>query len=93
MEIFYLLKNMTIIKIKNFLKSLFFHIYSGFPKATQNEINIRYDICLSCDMHDKKLNQCLMCGCNINNKKIFLNKLAWADQECPLAKWDRIIKE
>jgi hypothetical protein len=28
------------------------------------------------------------CGCNINNKKIFMNKLAWADQKCPLGKWN-----
>lgn len=34
----------------------------------------------------------MMCGCNVNNKKIFLNKLAWADQECPLGKWKKYTK-
>jgi hypothetical protein len=31
-----------------------------------------------------------MCGCNVNDKKIFLNKLAWADQKCPLEKWQPV---
>ena len=31
----------------------------------------------------------MMCGCNVNGKKVFLNKLAWADQECPLGKWKK----
>lgn len=33
----------------------------------------------------------MMCGCNVNRKKVFLNKLAWADQECPLGKWGKEI--
>lgn len=73
-----------------FLKSLWFHIYNGFPKSTQDEINYRYSICLSCDSYDAKETQCNECGCNINNKKIFMNKLAWADQHCPLNKWSPI---
>jgi glycosyltransferase involved in cell wall biosynthesis len=28
-----------------------------------------------------------MCGCNINDQQIYLNKLAWADQKCPISKW------
>jgi hypothetical protein len=75
-------------RIKQFIKSLSFHILRGLPKSTQNEINDRYNICLSCDRFEN--NQCLECGCNINNKKIFLNKLAWSDQECPLQKWSAI---
>lgn len=74
-------------RIKTFLKSLFWHIYRGFPKSSQNLINARYYICLRCSEYDIKNRLCLECGCNINNKKIFLNKLAWKDQECPLKKW------
>ena len=33
---------------------------------------------------------CNVCGCNINQKKQFFNKLAWADQKCPLGKWEEI---
>lgn len=82
-----------ILKIKTFIKSFLFHIKRGLPKSTQSEINYRYDICVSCDSFDQKNKQCLECGCNINNKKIFMNKLAWADQHCPLNKWAAIEKK
>jgi hypothetical protein len=72
-------------KIINFLKALYFHIGAGMPKSPKEEIHRRYDICRDCaSFHN---NQCLECGCNINNKSIFMNKLAWADQLCPLKKW------
>ena len=74
-------------KIQTFLKSLFWHIYSGSPKSSQAEIETRYNICTGCSSYDSLNKQCLQCGCNISNKKIFLNKLAWADQSCPLKKW------
>ena len=74
-------------KIKNFINSLFWHICRGLPKSSQQTIDNRLYICEQCDMYDAKNQQCLVCGCNINNKKIFMNKLAWADQKCPLEKW------
>ncbi len=72
-------------KIFNFAKALYFHIGAGLPKSTQAEINDRYAVCESCDMFYN--NQCLECGCNIQTKRKFLNKLAWKDQKCPLGKW------
>jgi hypothetical protein len=72
-------------QIINFIKALIFHIGYGMPKANQEQINIRYNICIECPKYHN--NQCLECGCNINNKKIFMNKLAWLDQKCPLNKW------
>jgi hypothetical protein len=81
---------MNWLRIKTFIKSFIFHINAGLPKSSQDQINFRYNLCLSCDQFDQQLNQCKVCGCNINNKRIFLNKLAWADQECPLKKWPRI---
>lgn len=77
-------------RIITFLKSLWFHVYAGFPKSTQAQILDRFYICQQCEMYEPKLQQCLMCGCNINKKKIFMNKLAWADQQCPLDKWGKI---
>lgn len=78
-------------KIKTFLKSLLFHVWAGFPKSTQKEINTRFDICQNaCDMYNKEHGVCMVCGCNVNSKRIFLNKLAWADQECPIGKWPKI---
>ena len=77
-------------RLKLFLKSLFWHISRGCPKSTNAQILDRYNICLNCESYDGDYKQCMECGCNINNKKIFLNKLAWADQECPLGKWSKL---
>lgn len=82
--------NSLINKFRTFIKSLIFHIHAGLPKATQAEINYRFTICMNCDSYNKEAAECNECGCNINNKKIFMNKLAWADQYCPLNKWQPI---
>jgi hypothetical protein len=82
-----MIKPSIINKIKNFLKSLFWHIYAGFPKSSQELINNRFAICSGCDFFDKYNKQCLHCGCSINQKAIFMNKLAWKDQKCPTDKW------
>lgn len=81
---------MLILRLKVFFQSLWFHIYRGFPKSTKDEILVRYNICISCEEYDKNRSVCNVCGCNIGNKKTFLNKLAWADQECPVGKWPRL---
>lgn len=78
------------IKLQTFLKSLWFHIYSGFPKSTHTEILYRYEICTPCEQFNAKKQQCNVCGCYLSKKKKFLNKLAWADQECPIGKWPKI---
>lgn len=78
-------------KIKNFIKALFFHIGYGLPKCNQKQIDNRFAICLDCEYLDLIHNECLQCGCNISNKKKFLNKLAWADQKCPIDKWNKEI--
>lgn len=74
-------------RIVRFIKSYNKHIANGSPKSSQKLINYRYNICLICESFDKNKNICKECGCNINNQKILLNKLAWADQKCPLNKW------
>ena len=81
---------MNINKIKTFLKSLWFHVGAGMPKATKQQISERYITCFTCDMFDNKKSQCLVCGCNVTPKRQFLNKLAWADQVCPLGKWEKV---
>jgi len=81
---------MLLIKLKVFLRSLFFHIYSGFPKSTKEEILYRFSICKLCTRYNAIKSECMECGCNLSEKKIFLNKLAWADQECPIGKWPKI---
>lgn len=74
-------------RVRNFFKALWWHIYAGFPKSSQSLIDYRYNICINCENFDKKNTQCLYCGCNISQQKKFLNKLAWADQKCPIEKW------
>lgn len=81
---------MFLIRLKTFIKSLFWHVYSGFPKSTKEEIEYRYSICLTCNEFNNNKNQCNVCGCVVKNQSIFLNKLAWADQECPIGKWPKI---
>jgi uncharacterized paraquat-inducible protein A len=81
---------MFLIKLKTFFKSLLFHVYAGFPKSTQSQINERYSICIDCDKFDKIRSECMVCGCSLSKKRVFLNKLAWADQECPVGKWSKI---
>lgn len=70
-----------------FFKSLVWHISRGMPKSSQELINYRFAICQNCSDYDNKEKQCMLCGCNINDRKIFLNKLAWKDQSCPVNKW------
>lgn len=74
-------------KIINFAKSFTNHVKNGSPKSSQKLINTRYDICLVCSSFDKEKDECSVCGCNVNRKKIFMNKLAWQDSKCPLSKW------
>lgn len=74
-------------KILTFLKSLFWHIYAGSPQSSQELIDSRFALCVICNDYDSKNQQCQVCGCNINNKQIFMNKLAWRDQKCPKGKW------
>jgi len=82
---------MILLKIKTFLKSLLFHISLGLPKSSQKDIDARLLICFSCEKYQPEKKECGICGCFINNKRIFFNKLAWADQECPIGKWKKLI--
>lgn len=78
-------------KITKFIKALYFHIGYGLPKCTKDQIVERYNICILCEFYDSQNSQCLQCGCNISNKSKFLNKLAWADQKCPINKWNQLV--
>jgi hypothetical protein len=75
------------VRLSRFLKSLFWHVWAGSPKSSRAEIARRFSICETCEYYNAKDKKCNICGCNISNKKIFMNKLAWADQKCPIEKW------
>lgn len=75
-------------KLYNFAKALYFHIGYGLPKCSTRQIHDRYMVCIDCEFLDRSKYECLQCGCHISPKSKFLNKLAWADQKCPIGKWD-----
>lgn len=81
---------MILTRLGTFIKSLWFHVCRGLPKATKKEILDRYEICIVCEDFDSKKSECKVCGCVISNRSQFLNKLAWADQQCPKNKWLKI---
>ena len=58
-------------------------------ECTEEQILHRHSICSMCD--DFKDGSCHRCGCPITRNKDFANKLLWADQECPIGKWGRLL--
>jgi len=82
-------------RLANFSKAAISHIVKGSPSCTQEQIDARLAICKECPLYQISANNpdvgsCNACGCNINKENKFLNKLAWADQECPKGKWGRL---
>ena len=80
-------------KIVNFVSAAANHAVLGNPTVSPEILEKRLAICRGCELF--KPNQsdaggvCThnSCGCNIKDNVQYLNKLAWADQECPLKKW------
>jgi hypothetical protein len=60
---------------------------NGSPTCSQEEIDRRLAICKQCTYFTGDSCAHKRCGCNINDQQIYLNKLAWADQKCPIEKW------
>lgn len=84
-------------KAQNFTKAVANHVAKGRPKCTQEEIDQRLEVCKTCELfqkfsEDKGVCTHSSCGCNIARERKFLNKLAWADQKCPIGKWGPIEK-
>lgn len=75
-------------RVINFSKAAASHAMAGNPKCTDAQIQERYDICKTCEFF--KNNICTKCGCSLVREKIYMNKLAWADQSCPVGKWGPI---
>jgi hypothetical protein len=73
-------------KVKNFTKAAVDHVAAGLPTCTDEEIERRYAICQGCEFFVN--NSCGKCGCPISRDKKFVSKIAWADQKCPVGKWD-----
>lgn len=70
-----------------FGKSLVRHASLGFPVAPEHVIRERYEICLKCEEYDVERQECSACECSVGPSPAFVNKCAWADEECPYLKW------
>ena len=60
-------------------------------RCSQEEIDARLAICDSCEYYEN--DTCLQCGCAISRDRVFGNKLAYKDKECPIGKWGRITNQ
>ena len=69
----------------SFTRAAIRHVVRGSPTADQGEIDHRLGVCRRCEFFTGST--CLKCGCLVNSRR-FLNKLAWADQECPIGRWE-----
>lgn len=80
-------------KAVNFGKAAAKHVAAGRPLATDETVAERFAICQSCEIFKPKSvgeGVCTHKSCGCNLKTVGLtgrNKLRWADQACPLAKW------
>lgn len=91
----------TIKRISNFLPAVTKYGFAG-RRCTQDEIDSRFSICKTCplfkctsgpvDDPSKVRGVCShnSCGCNIRDDNVFMNKLAWNTEQCPVGKWTMI---
>lgn len=81
-------------RIQNFTISAVKHAAAGNPKVPEHIMKERLAICKECPLFKPNDNDvggvCThsTCGCNIKDNMEYLNKLAWADQKCPVDRWN-----
>ena len=82
-------------RIVNFTAAATKHSIAGNPVVDELILKQRLEICKSCPLFKPNANEvggvCTheSCGCNIQDNLNYLNKIAWADQECPIGKWGK----
>lgn len=69
----------------HFAGALTRHALDGCRKRTEDEIAAVLEICKACEKFNGQ--GCNVCGCNCSGQQVFMNKLAWASEHCPLGKW------
>jgi hypothetical protein len=81
-------------RLANFTLAAIRHLGAGSPTCDQATIDARLAICRECewyrpDAENPELGTCAHadCGCALGREEKFLNKLAWADEACPLGRW------
>ncbi len=85
-------------RLKNFTLAAIAHELAGSPTCTQEQIDERHRACLACELflpnaENPEIGHCTheSCGCPVIRMEKYVSKLAWADQECPLGKWPKLI--
>ena len=66
--------------VSNFLGAAVQHVRTGMHRTPEAERLARLQVCEGCDR--QKGGRCLECNCYI------AVKAAWAEQECPLGRWE-----
>ena len=86
-------------RVSRFTLAAIQHQIRGNPTCTQEEVDERFAICEQCPRLRTKRGRTFCghmgCGCNVTkSSNTYMNKLAWADQECPEnpPKWLKIDK-
>ncbi len=74
----------------NFSLAAIAHAVRGAPTCNQQQIDARLAVCQTCPLFGGSICRHADCGCRISQRQMFVNKLAWADQSCPLGKWPAI---
>jgi hypothetical protein len=75
-------------RTSNFGRALARHVAAGLPQAPQAVIDGRFAICQQCPLLVNGVCSHMDCGCPITRQAKFKSKLAWADQGCPIGKWE-----
>lgn len=70
-------------KAKNFALALLQHAASGMRNATEEQQEARMAICRACPEFTAD-GECRQCGC------VMAKKVAWAEQACPIGKWEGV---
>lgn len=82
-------------KAVNFAKAAIEHAKAGNPTVSEEKMKERLAICKACPLFKPNDNKAggvcthSSCGCGIQDNLNYLNKIAWADQECPTGLWPK----
>lgn len=84
-------------RVQNLGKAVVNHMKTGRKHCTPEQRQERFDICKTneCGFFIKRGQEDGVCGhekcgCYIRAKGKFLDKLSWADSECPVGMWKKI---
>ena len=74
-------------KVTNFGRAVTKDVITGMKRCTEEEMDQRVEICKGCEFYNEAGQECLKCGCPMNRKRIYRNKVYWKSGKCPIGKW------